>query len=124
AEKAAKRAPRPPPPRRWGRIVGAIVGVALVAGVAGVVVTLARKPPVAEPPPERVLPGGSGMVEISVRSVQPAEVAFDGHRAGKTPLTLELPRGTHPVVLEATLGGKTKAISVVPDHDQVIRLQP
>ncbi len=119
-EKAARQAPRPPPPRRWGLIIGAIAGVLLVAAGAVAVVTVARQKRATEKV-ERHVPGAAGTVEIDIRSIPPAPIAIDGRPMGKTPLTLQLPRGSKPVVIEATMDGKTQAVSAVPDHDQVIR---
>jgi hypothetical protein len=98
--------------------------VLLVGAGAAAVVVLARRAAPREAAPARQLPGGAATVEISIRSTPPAEVAIDGRRAGRTPLTLELRRDTHPVVIEATLDGKPQLRSVVPDRDQVIRFQP
>lgn len=100
------------PARRSMRWLWIVIGV-IVAGVvaAGVVVQLHAKKPQA-----RSLPDTEGTVGIEIRANPPAAIRIDGHKAGKTPLTLHVRKSTTPV--QISNGRQTK--SVIPDHDQLV----
>ena len=87
----------------------ALIGVVVVALVAIVGYRRAGVP----------RPAGDG-VSIRIVAHDPTEVTIDGHPAGKTPLTLERPRTTRPIVIAGPRG----ATQVVPDHDQTVDLSP
>lgn len=92
-----------------------MITVALMAVAAVAIVMIVTHPRVPAP----WLGGGSG-VAIRIIAREPTEVSIDGHAAGKTPLTLQRPKGTQPIVIAAP--GATKQI--IPDHDQVVDLSP
>lgn len=113
-EKAARQAREqvhtPAPSRRW---IWAVVAAVIVIGgliTAGVVVQMhARQPLHKEDVP-------AGTVAIEIRSKHPAVITVDGHRLGRAPLEIHVPKSATP--LGFSNGKMTKA--VIPDHDQTI----
>lgn len=102
------------PPKRSNRWIWVAIGL-VVGGVlaAGIVVQLnANKHHV----DHGTLPATEGSVAIEIRSGKPAVIRIDGSKAGKTPLTLHVRKGTTPVRIDN--GTETK--TVIPDHDQRI----
>jgi hypothetical protein len=116
-EKARKQATAvvadtPKPDRRSNTWLWVALGV-IVAGVvaAGVVVQLHAKQP-----PARELPATEGTVSIEIRANPRAPIRIDGHKAGMSPVTLHVRKGTTPVQIDN--GKQTK--SVIPDRDQLV----
>ncbi|MEO7731467.1 MAG: hypothetical protein ABIY55_10875 [Kofleriaceae bacterium] len=119
AKQVAAATPPPPPPRRIG---GVLAAVALIAAViAGGVVILRYQ---RLPPPERpgIIHGTSAgsAISIKITAPEPIDVMVDGHRVGKTPITLHRPPSAQP--LQITSAHATRQI--VPDHDQRVDLAP
>lgn len=87
---------------------GVLVGVLAILAVAAGLYVFARRAP--SPPPAHA--------GVSIRIVAPAPTAItiDGHAAGKTPITLQRPRGARPITIAAP--GFVR--EVTPDHDAVI----
>jgi len=111
ARHAAAALPPPPPRPPIGGILAAVL---LIAAVAIGVVAIVRLAPHAAPP--RADHG----VSIRIIARDPTEVAIDGHVAGKTPVTLQRPRGTQPLVITTARNVR----QIIPDHDQVIDVSP
>ena len=65
-----------------------------------------------------VVPRPQGMVGIQIRANPAAQIRIDGHKAGKTPMTLHMHKSTKPVRIEADIGGTTQTKLIVPDQDQ------
>jgi serine/threonine protein kinase len=105
---------RPPAVKRskiW--IVLALVAVVAVAGTA-VVLYRYEKPVRAR---EIAGPG----VTIEIKTPRPTRITVDGKPAGVTPVVLEVPEGTKPILIE---GEGLRPLQVVPNRDQLIRLEP
>jgi hypothetical protein len=64
------------------------------------------------------VPGSPNTIGIQIRSNPAAQIRIDGHKAGKTPLTVHMPKGTKQVRIEALIGGTTQTKLIVPDQDQ------
>jgi len=112
AKQAAAALPPPAPPRR--PIGGIVAAVGLIAAAAIGVFAIVRLPK--EAAPARADHG----VSIRIIARDPTDVAIDGHAAGKTPVTLQRPRGTQLLVITTA----QQARQVIPDHDQVIDVSP
>jgi hypothetical protein len=113
-EKAARQAVEqvhaPKPSRRW---IWAVVAAVLVVGgliTAGVIVQMHAKPRITRPD----VPAGT--VEVEVRSKHKAFITVDGHKIGRAPQAIHVPKAATP--LHVTDGRTTKL--VVPDHDQTV----
>jgi hypothetical protein len=104
---------QPAKPRRG--IGGLVLTVAVMAAATVAIVMIATHPRVPAP-----WLGGGGGVSIRVIAHEPTEVSIDGHAAGKTPLTVQRPKATQPIVIAAPHATK----QVIPDHDQVVDLSP
>lgn len=118
-EKARKQATAvvadsPRPERRSNTWIWFVLGV-VVAGIIAVGVVIQLKAGKHEDDHGR-LPATEGTVGIEIRARPPAEIKIDGHKAGKTPLTLHVQKGTTPVQID---NGK-QIKSVIPDRDQVV----
>lgn len=100
------------PPKRSNTWLWIAIGV-IVAGIvaAGVVIQLHAKKP-ASP----VTRDTGGTVGIEIRANPAAMIRIDGHKAGKTPLTVHVQKSTTPVQIDNGHQIKT----VVPDHDQLV----
>lgn len=110
ARQAAEQVHTPARSRRW---IWAVVAAVVVVGglvTAGVYVQLHATRPVArtEVPPD--------YVGIEIRSKRPAIIRVDGHKVGRAPVTIHVPRSVAP--LHITDGKTTKL--VVPDHVQTV----
>jgi serine/threonine-protein kinase len=99
-------------PRRSGAAAGVVVAVLLIGLAATGVYVLSRSKP--ESPR---LPGGG--ISIRIKAAGYREVSIDGRRVGTTPLTLQLPKATQPILVTSP---GLEPHQVVPDHDQVIDL--
>jgi hypothetical protein len=64
------------------------------------------------------LPRTEGTVGIQIRANPAAMIRIDGHKAGRTPLTVHMPKSTKQVRIEADIAGKTQTKLIVPDQDQ------
>jgi hypothetical protein len=113
-EKAARQAVEqthtPKPSRRW---IWAVVAVVIVVGgliAAGVFIQTHAKHPITKDE----MP--AGLIGIEVRTKVPALITVDGHKVGRAPVTIHVPRSTHPIGISD--GKSTKA--VIPDHDQTV----
>jgi hypothetical protein len=100
-------------PKRSNTWIWVLIGV-VVAGVvaAGVVVQMKAKPAHTS----AAQPATEGKVRFEIRANPPAMITIDGKRAGKTPLSLYVSKGTAPIGISN--GRQTKA--VIPDQDQLI----
>ena len=113
-EKAARQAVEqvhaPKPSRRW--IWAVVAAVILVGGLiaAGVYVQMHAKQPIHH----EDVPAGT--VQLEIRSKHRAQITVDGHRLGRAPVEIHVPKRATP--LGISNGHETKA--VVPDHDQTI----
>lgn len=117
-EKAAKQAAtaRAHAPRRvWklGLTLAIVVGVAGLV-TAGVIVQRHSKPADGTATASRT----EGTIGIQIRSNPAAQIRIDGNKAGKTPLTVHMRKGTQQVRIEALINGKTQTKLIVPDQDQ------
>jgi serine/threonine-protein kinase len=67
--------------------------------------------------PEERLPGGG----VSIRITADGEhaITIDGKPAGTTPLSLKLPKGQRPILIEGT---DVVPQQLIPDHDQTVHL--
>jgi PEGA domain-containing protein len=116
-EKAQRQAvstiarPRKPRGKLW--LVTLIVLV--VGGVitAGVIVQMQAKPTAPS-----TLPRTEGTVGIQIRANPAAMIRIDGHKAGKTPMTVHMQKSTRQVRIEADMGGRVQTKLIVPDQDQ------
>lgn len=112
---ARRNAPPPVVVKRPSRLPALIVALLLIGGVGGggyyywfhVRARHDRLP-------------GAG-ITITVQASGEREIFVDGRPAGKTPVRLQLPKGTTPITI--TGPGVVDAV-VVPDHDQTVVLQP
>jgi hypothetical protein len=96
-------------------------GAPLAAPVAAVAPVAAPAPVPAPPPPVAAAPVPSAEVAISISSDPPgASVhAADGRSLGVTPLALNLPRGTEPVLFRVSKPGYVDGqLRLVPDSDR------
>ena len=102
-------------PKRW-KLGVTLAIVVVVAGVitAGVIVQRHHK----DEGFTAVVPRPEGMVGIQVRANPAAQIRIDGHKAGKTPLTMHMHKSTQPIRIEAVIGGTTQTKMVVPDQDR------
>jgi hypothetical protein len=111
ARQAVEQVHEPRPSRRW---IWAVVAAVLVVGgliAAGVYVQMhAAKRPIQK----AELP--AGLVGIEIRSKLPAIITVDGHKVGRAPVTIHVPKGTKPIGIS---DGKTTK-GVIPDHDQTV----
>jgi hypothetical protein len=113
-EKAARQAVEqvhtPAKSRRW--IWGVVAAVVVVGGLiaAGVYVQHHHSGPISRDE----MP--AGLIGIEVRTKVPAIITVDGHKVGRAPVTIHVPRSTHPIGISD--GKSTKA--VIPDHDQTV----
>jgi len=64
------------------------------------------------------VPRTEGTVGIQIRANPAAVIRIDGHKAGRTPLTVHMQKSTHQVRIEADIAGKTQTKLIVPDQDQ------
>lgn len=109
APRLARPSPAPPSGAAPRSHAGVLFGVlAILAVAAGLFVFL--RPP--RPPPAH--PG----VTIRIVAPTPTAITIDGHAAGKTPLTLQRPRGATPITITAP--GLVRQL--VPDRDAVLDL--
>jgi hypothetical protein len=91
-------------------LVPALVAVALAIGGVFTFLHFRGKP---------AAHGGAG-IEITITGKGGVDVEIDGHRAGKTPLTLKMAKGNQLMVISG--GGVMRQITT--DHDQVVDLTP
>jgi hypothetical protein len=119
AKQVAAAMPPPRPPRRIGGVLAAVAAIAVV--IAAIVVILRYQH---LPPPERPgqIHGTSAGSAISIRITAPApiDVTIDGHRVGKTPVTLQRPASARSIQITSAQATR----QIVPDHDQVVDLAP
>jgi serine/threonine protein kinase len=129
----------PTMPRR-ARILGIpLLAAAILAGVAFVL----WPKPAAEPIPEPVTPAPSPVTEKSEEPAEPADpepaaalvsvkldsspvgasVALNGERKGRTPLTLELERGTEATVRFSLRGYQTERRRLVAGENDALRVR-
>ena len=85
----------PPPKSRKGLFIALAAGGAVIAAVVIAVVLLTGG--AAEQA------SSSDRIKIEVRANPTAEVRVDGKKIGKTPISLQYPRSSKDVVIEATL---------------------
>ncbi|MCE9574902.1 MAG: protein kinase [Deltaproteobacteria bacterium] len=134
-----------PPPRRWPLIAVAVVGAAVIGAIVVVssrdgsepapppastaTTSPQAAPPVAPaaeptpPTPPPPAPPPASLVELAIRSRPPgAAITIDGQPVGAAPIAVERPTSDKPVVIEATLDGRTAKQRVVPDHSRTIEL--
>lgn len=97
-KQAIQEAARQPPPRRRGPILGAVIGVVLVALAALGIALYAG----GEPGSDGGTEAERGLVKVEVRATPVATIKFRGRDLGRTPITLHIPRSTEPVAVEAT----------------------
>jgi hypothetical protein len=45
---------------------------------------------------------------------------LDGHRAGSTPLTIQVPRTRKPILVQGSWNGAVLTKQIVPDRDQTL----
>jgi len=102
-------APAARPRRQLGGVMVA-VGLIVATAVGLAAFALHRRAPRAH---------GPG-VEIRIVAPSPVDVMIDGHAAGRTPLTLQRPAGTQPILISAPHVVR----QIVPDHDQLVELAP
>jgi len=126
---------RGPLPMRW--LLAAVAAVLFATVVTWGVATTGRRepaspspaalaPPVARPPeppasaPAAPPPVAAAEVELSLASSPPgATASVDGRVAGRTPLTLRVPRGPGPLTVRLDLKGHAAHTElVVPDADK------
>ena len=114
---AAPRAAPPPAAAAPSRSIrGVALAIALIAAVAiGVAALVLRAPGAPSRPPR----SGAG-VSIRIIAREPTAVTIDGHPAGNTPLTLQRPPGTAPILITAPGAAR----QVIPDRDQTVDLSP
>ena len=104
-------------------IVGAALGILIVAGLVAWITT--RGEPASAPPTETV--------RIEVRSMPKMTITKDGKKIGTTPMSFIAKRSAAPIFLEArwtdtyySATGASKKVhkrktqSVVPDHDMTV----
>jgi len=125
-EKAAKQeaARKPAPKSRKGLIV-ALVGVAVTAAMVAVVIY-------AGDGPSKSTSDSADRVRIEIRAMPAAELIVDGKNVGQTPKSLQFPKSSKQIVIEATMyrhfvrrgGAKDQkfvaARKVTLDRDQLI----
>ena len=66
------------------------------------------------------LPATANTVSIEIRATPSATVTFDGHKAGRTPLTIHVPKSANEITIGAVLLGHPLTRTVVPDRDQTV----
>lgn len=117
AKQVAAATPPPPPRRRIGGVIAAVAAVAVVIAAVSVVLRYQHLPA-----PERpgVIHGTSSGSAISIRitAPEPIEVTVDGHRVGKTPVTLHRPPSAQPIQITSEHATR----QIVPDRDQRVDL--
>lgn len=64
------------------------------------------------------VPATPDTIGVQIRANPAAEIRIDGHKAGKTPMTLHMRKGTKTVRIDAVIDGKTQTKLIVPDQDQ------
>ena len=109
---------------RTGLIV-VLLGIALAGAMVAIVIAAGQEPE----------PASSGTVDnvrIELRAMPPAEIRVDGKKVGTTPMSLQYPRSTREIDIEATMlrhwvkrgGAKDEKYvdrrKVVLDRDQLI----
>jgi len=117
AERSARQTRRPQPVvvHKKSGAAGVIVSLLLIALVAtgGYVFYTHRHTS------ERTLPGGG--VTIRITASPPVVVYVDGTKYGVTPILIERPKSTSPILISAY---GLAAQEIVPDHDQTVHLEP
>ncbi len=114
------------PPQRslkiWG-VVAAVVAVGVVTTVVVIIGTQSAGAPKPKISPENQVPATSNTVSIEVRATPAVSVTFDGHKAGRTPLTLHIQKSTREVILGGVVEGHPVTRTIVPDRDQTVELK-
>ncbi|MDB4957859.1 MAG: serine/threonine protein kinase [Myxococcales bacterium] len=122
-ERQARRDARNrPPPKRPLKVMG-IVAALIAVGIVTTGIVMIMKQQKA-PRHHAELPMTEGTVSIELRSNPPAQIRIDGNKAGKTPLTLHIPKSAKPVMIEAVLMGHPITKQVIPDRDQTVDFVP
>ncbi len=111
-----QRAAVPSPIAKRGN-AGVLVALLLIALIGGGAVFAYQY---TKSSPDR-LPGGGVSIRITAGGpVSPShEVSIDGQKAGKTPFSFKLPKGTKPILITSPGLGPRQ---IVPDHDQTVDL--
>ena len=124
-EKAEKiAAGQRPPPKHALKIWGVVAALVAVGIVTTVVVIIGTHPSPAPPPSVRdPLPATANTVSIEVRAIPSATITFDGHKAGRTPLTFHIPRSDSELTIGAVVVGHPLTRTIVPDRDQTIEFK-
>jgi hypothetical protein len=118
-EKAARQAVETvagkKPKQRW-KLGVTLAILVVVAGVitAGVIVQRRSK----HDDYTASVPRPESTIGIQIRANPAAQIRVDGHKAGKTPLTIYVKKSTQQIRIEAVIDGKTQTKLVVPDQDQ------
>lgn len=110
ARQAVEQVHTPATSRRW---IWAVVAAVVVVGgliTAGVIVQMHARPPIHQ----EDVPAGT--VQLEIRAKHPALITVEGHRIGRAPVEIHVPKSATP--LGISNGKMTKA--VIPDHDQTI----
>jgi serine/threonine protein kinase len=112
--------------RRTGgtkKIVASLLALVVVAAGIGVVLYVKRDKGV--PTYERgEVPATPNTITIEIRAKPPMAIRIDNNRAGKTPLTLHVPKRGQQVMIEALLPGHDPQFKqITADHDQTVDFQ-
>jgi hypothetical protein len=115
AERQAVSTMASPPRKPRGKLWVIALIVLVVGGIvtAGVIVQMHSKRA-----PDAAAARREGLIGVQIRANPPAIIRIDGHKAGKTPMTVHLKKGTQQVRIDAEIGGKTQTKLIVPDQDQ------
>jgi hypothetical protein len=118
-EKAARQAVEtvadtPRPKQRW-KLGLTVAIVVVVAGLITAGVIVQRR---SHHDDYGSVPKTVGTVGIQIRANPPAVIRIDGHKAGKTPMTVHMPKSSRQVRIDADIGGTTQTKLIVPDQDQ------
>ena len=115
---ATRAGDRPKRPLKIVGVIAALIAVAIVT--TGVIMIVNHDPEL----PAKLPVVTEGTVTLEVRSNPPVRIRIDGHYAGKTPLTLHVPRSLKPVLFETVVRGRPVTRQVIPDRDQMVDFVP
>lgn len=103
------------PKQRW-KLGVTLAILVVVAGVitAGVIVQHRSK----GDDYTATVPRPDSTIGIQIRANPAAQIRVDGHKAGKTPLTIYVKKSTQQLRIDALMGGTTQTKFIVPDQDQ------
>ncbi len=115
AKLTARRAP-PPAIKKTSKAPAVLLALLLLGGLGagGYYWFYVRKPAV------KTRLEGPG-ITITIEANGAHEISIDGKASGKTPVRLQVPKGTRPILITGTGLAPTQ---VVPDRDQTIVLEP